>query len=191
VKDEEGHVAQAIDYDDVLERWADWAERYANVFVGGMGAHADASLSPALEEGEPARLRGTYCAANSGTFIFAPDGFVYSCWESVGKECSRVGRYMGEEGLSLDPEMAERWFGRSLARIPACLDCCFALVCGGGCAQYAEYNTGSLYEPYCDEFEVVYPAALAKTVARRFRTGRDATQGTWESGAGKAALGTP
>jgi uncharacterized protein len=190
VKDEEGRVSRAIDYDEVLKRWADWAGRYGNVFVGSLAAHTDALLAPALEEGEPARLRGTYCAANSGAFIFAPDGFVYCCWESVGKECSRVGRYMGKEGLSLDPKLAKHWFERSLARIPECLDCCFALVCGGGCAQYAEYNTGSLYKPYCNEFEVVYPAALAKTVARRFCAERDAMQEDSQSSAAEPVLET-
>jgi uncharacterized protein len=164
VKDKDGHVTQGIDYGDVLERWRDAAGQYANVHISGVGVHAERLLMPGLTDNQPARLKGTYCGANAGTYIFAADGMVYSCWESVGKECSRIGSYMGAGGLSLDPVRTAQWFERSVAKIPECLDCCYALVCGGGCAQYAEYNTGSLYKPYCDEFEVMYPAALARTI---------------------------
>jgi uncharacterized protein len=164
VKDKEGHVTQGISYADVLEHWHAMASSYTNVFLSGIGIHAERLLLPALKMGQPARLKGTYCGANSGTYIFAPDGFIYSCWESVGKECSKIGNYMTASGLVLDKQATDRWFKRSVATIPECLDCCYALVCGGGCAQYAEYNNGTLYKPYCDEFDVVYPTALAKTV---------------------------
>lgn len=164
VKDKAGRVTQGIDYDDVLQRWRDTTSPYSNVYISGIMVHAERLLLPGLTAGQPARLKGTYCGANSGTYIFAADGYIYSCWESVGKECSKIGNYMTPAGLVLDQQATEKWFGRSVARIPECLDCCYALVCGGGCAQYAEYNNGTLYKPYCDEFEVVYPAALAKTV---------------------------
>ena len=73
--------------------------------------------------------------------------------------------------------MTEKWFKRSVAKIPECLDCCYALVCGGGCAQYAEYNHGTLDKPYCDQFEVVFPSALANTVAESRREGADPAPG--------------
>jgi uncharacterized protein len=165
VKDKDGHVTQGIDYEDVLRLWNGATRRHANVHVSGIAVHADRALGPALRSGGPARLKGTYCGANAALYIFAPDGYVYACWESVGKECSRVGTYATGAGLVLDARMAERWFKRSVAKIPECLDCCYALVCGGGCAQYAEYNHGTLDKPYCDQFEVVFPTALANTMA--------------------------
>lgn len=165
VKDKEGHVTQGIDYEDVLRLWNGATARHDNVHVSGIAVHADRALASALKTGGLAQLKGTYCGANSGLYIFAADGYVYSCWESVGKECSRIGHFTTDAGLVLDERMTEKWFKRSVAKIPECLDCCYALVCGGGCAQYAEYNTGTLDKPYCDQFEVVFPTALANTVA--------------------------
>ena len=177
VKDKDGHVTQGIDYEDVLRLWNAATARHANVHVSGVAVHADRALGPVLKSGGPARLKGTYCGANAGLYIFAADGHVYSCWESVGKECSRIGHFTTEAGLVLDERMTEKWFKRSVAKIPECLDCCYALVCGGGCAQYAEYNHGTLDKPYCDQFEVVFPSALANTVAESRREGADPAPG--------------
>ena len=44
-----------------------------------------------------------------------------------------------------------------------------ALVCGGGCAQYAQYNTADLYRPYCDDFETVFRQSLAENVEELLR----------------------
>lgn len=183
VKDKDGHVTQGIDYEDVLRLWNEATRRYRNVHVSGIGVHADRALAPTLETGGPAKLKGTYCGANSGLYIFAADGYVYACWESVGKECSRIGHYATEAGLVLDEKITARWFKRSVAKIPECLDCCYALVCGGGCAQYAEYNTGTLDKPYCDQFEVVYPTALANTMAAHLAA-QARSQGAATGGAG-------
>ena len=187
VKDKDGRVTQGIDYEDVLRLWNGATARHDNVHVSGVAVHADRALAPSLEVGGPARLKGTYCGANAGLYIFAADGHVYSCWESVGKECSRIGHFTTEAGLVLDERMAEKWFKRSVAKIPECLDCAYALVCGGGCAQYAEYNTGSLDKPYCDQFEVVFPAALADTVAGRRDGGNSRSQGA-DASAGAAPV---
>ena len=109
-------------------------------------------------------MKGSYCSANTGNYIFAPDGQIYSCWESIGKDCSRIGNYMDAEGLTLEETAVKRWFSRSVADIPECMECAFALVCGGGCAQYAEYNSGSLYKPYCDDFQKTFRTTLAEQV---------------------------
>jgi uncharacterized protein len=65
----------------------------------------------------------------------------------------------------MDEAVVNRWFTRSVAEIPECLDCPYALVCGGGCAQYAEYNNlGSSAHPYCDNFQQIFRATLAENV---------------------------
>lgn len=156
-----GQVTAGIEAGEIIRKLRTAATPWKNVFVGAPALNARMQVLPSLTEGVPYRLKSTYCAANTGNYIFAPDGHLYACWESVGKECSRVGSYWPE--LSLDEAKVNQWFQRSIARIPECLACPFALVCGGGCAQYAEYNTGSQLKPYCDDFEAVFLAALADT----------------------------
>ena len=159
-----GKVGARIDNGEIMQRLHDSGSRYKNVFIGAPALNARMQLLPSMTEGAAYRLKSTYCAANTGNYIFAPDGHVYACWESVGKDCSRVGSYLTEEGLVFNQEMTEKWFNRSTARIPECLECPFALVCGGGCAQYSEYNTGTLYKPFCDDFERIFRTALTDTV---------------------------
>jgi uncharacterized protein len=169
----QGQVSARLDTGDIMRRLRESAARWKNVFVGAPSLNARTQVLPSLLEGTPYRLKSTYCAANTGNYIFAPDGNIYACWESVGKDCSRIGSYLPE--LNFDEKMCGKWFSRSTARIPECLACPFALVCGGGCAQYAEYNTGEQLKPYCDDFGRVYRAALADTV-EEFIQAQEATE---------------
>ena len=166
VKDRLGKVSANIHYGDIMTRWHNVVSPYRNVFIGGVSVHTQRLLLPTLEQGKPCRLRSTYCGANSGSYIFSPDGCIYTCWESVGKECSRIGSYTLEKGAVFDIEKRDNWFNRSVARITECLDCPYCLFCGGGCSQYAEYNTGSLYKSFCDDFQELYPKALAFAVEK-------------------------
>ena len=160
-----GGVLARIEHGDIDQALASIAGRARNIHTSAPEIHAARSTQPALLHDERFKLKGTYCSANSGNYIFAPDGAVYACWESVGKACSRIGRY-GADGVALDQTMADRWFKRSIASQPGCQTCAYALVCGGGCAQYAEYETGDLYSAYCDDFQRVFRSALARTVGR-------------------------
>lgn len=160
-KNDEGHVAHCISYDNILSLWGNLIAEYNNVYISGVAVHANRLMASMIENSAPLQMKGTYCGANSGLYIFSADGCIYSCWESVGKACSKIGSFSNEKGLILDNKMIEKWFNRSVSTIPECLDCCYALICGGGCAQYSEYNTGQLDKPYCDQFEVVFPAAFS------------------------------
>ena len=90
-----------------------------------------------------------------------------NCKLKICKACSKIGTYTSEKGLSLDEAATKKWFRRSVAEIPECLECEYALVCGGGCAQYAEYGKGTIYKPYCDDFQKAFRVALADEVVRR------------------------
>ena len=135
-----------------------------NVLLNGPSINLRAKMLPALLKGLQIPVQGNYCSANTGQYLFSPDGCMYSCWESVGKEESRVGRYVGETqepSLELTQAKTEEWFGRNVGRIPACSECSMALVCGGGCAQFALYQNGTQRAPYCDSFEYIFRRALA------------------------------
>lgn len=160
-KDAGGSVGARLDNSAIHEQLRAIAARHRNVYTSAPAVHANRALEAMLSSGGRFQSKGTYCAANSGNYIFAPDGHVYACWESLGKPCSRVGQYAGDNGLVLDEAATARWFGRTIAKIPACLECAYALVCGGGCAQFAEYNFGTAFKPYCDDFQHVFGRALA------------------------------
>lgn len=169
----EGGVHARIDHGDIDKALGQIALRAGNIHTSAPEIHAANAARPALEADGRFKLKGTYCSANSGNYIFAPDGRVYACWESVGKACSRIGSY-GRDGLQLDAAMTERWFQRSIAKLPTCQKCPYALVCGGGCAQYAEYDAGDLYAAYCDDFQRTFRSALARTVRRHLENGAPA-----------------
>ncbi len=160
-KNQEGVVITGFEVADLDDRLAELVRPYRNVFTSAPDIHATRAMLGAFTEGSRFSLKGTYCTANSGNYIFAPDGAIYACWESVGKECSRIGSYTGPAGLTLDEKATARWFSRSIESLPACQRCQYALICGGGCAQYAEYKTGTLYSPYCDDFQRAFRSTLA------------------------------
>lgn len=161
-KTKQGDVAVGIDVGDIARQLSAIARRHQNIYTSAPAVHAATALRPAFESGERFALKGSYCAANSGNYIFAADGCVYACWESVGKACSRLGTYSATGELALEQPAVDKWFKRSVATVPGCQRCPYALVCGGGCAQYAEYNHGEPYRPYCDDFQRTFRNALAE-----------------------------
>lgn len=171
-QDAGGRVGAEIEVARLAQHLDRMVSPYRNVFTSAPAVHASRAIEPVFDTGGRYALKGTYCSANSGNYIFAPDGQIYACWESIGKACSKIGSYLTDHGLVLDSEAAKRWFSRSVVDVDGCVECEFALVCGGGCAQYAEYNNRSLYQPYCDDFQRAFRMALADEVARRLTGGR-------------------
>jgi uncharacterized protein len=165
-KDVAGQVCARVDVADLAERLDIIASRYRNVLTSAPAVHVARSLWSIFESGRRYPLKGDYCSANFGNYIFAPDGDIYACWESVGKACSRIGTYRRSDGPQFDDDAVRKWFDRSVATVAGCLDCEFALVCGGGCAQYAEYNTGSSSQRFCDDFQRTFRRTLAEEAAR-------------------------
>ncbi len=100
------------------------------------------------------RLQPSFCGANRAMYLFDPSGDVYACWEAVRTPEGKLGRYVPD--LELDDEAVERWRARTVANIPQCRKCPYALLCGGGCAQRAFWETGDLYEPHCADFPELF-----------------------------------
>jgi uncharacterized protein len=95
-------------------------------------------------------FRTDVCAATGIQFIFDPYGDIYPCWDSVGIEKHRIGRYIPE--LSLN-ENYEKWSNRTVAVIDECLNCPYLFLCKGGCPYYAMRENGSLNTPFCQNFQ--------------------------------------
>jgi uncharacterized protein len=189
-KTKDGKVSVGIDNSRIVHEISDFIRPFSNVYSSAPAVHAAMALRPAFEEGARFALKGTYCSANHGNYIFAADGHMYACWESVGKACSRIGSYDAVRGPVIDPAAAEKWFKRSIATIPGCQKCAYALVCGGGCAQYAEYDHGNPYRPYCDDFQKVFRTALADHSEYYLKQIRDMGDISEEASTGTSTLST-
>jgi uncharacterized protein len=166
-KDGADKVCVDLEVADISRQLDSMVGHYNNVFTSAPALHIAQAITPVFETGDRFALHGAYCGANFGHYIFAPDENIYVCWESIGKESCRIGSYQADRGLLLEQSAIQKWFNRCVADVDGCLDCEFALVCGGGCAQYAEYNDASLNRPYCNDFHRTFAFALADEVARR------------------------
>ena len=139
------------------------ADRYPLLQIGCSHSSSSDTILSSLFLKQPPSLQSCYCSACCGLYIFLPDGTISSCWDSLGEKCSYIGCY-SEEGLFLYINKTNYRFNRSVANIPACLDCKYCFVCAGGCAQFAEYNYHDIYKPYCGDFPETYPYVLAEAV---------------------------
>ena len=162
-RDGNGSLVPILDINNARRELATIVEPYPSVAIGYPQSHFVFEGFYALISGNTYRLRGAHCTASSGGFVFLPDGTISACWESLGEECSYIGRYSAD-GLSLDTDKVKQWFGRSADKIDGCLDCKYCLLCAGGCAQQAKSKTGDPYQPYCEDFKETYPWVLAEAV---------------------------
>lgn len=160
-------VSTDIALNEMDQRLRHIAKQHRNLLLNAPSINMRAKWMPALLNGLQVPVQGNYCTANTGQYVFAPDGHIYSCWESVGKADSRIGTYFsdGKADLRLDEMKTAQWFTRHVGLIPECTACPMALVCGGGCAQFALYSTGTQLAPYCDNFDAMFRSGLRDTAA--------------------------
>lgn len=131
-----------------------------NVSLDCFNAGVAGRIVSAIRKREEFRFSGSYCAANAGMYIFAPDGGLYKCWEDIGAARSLVGSYR-ERPVVLNGR-DDQWKGRQLEGMAKCQSCRFALICSGGCAQHAHQQIGSMNDKYCDNFDKRYAVSVAK-----------------------------
>lgn len=72
------------------------------------------------------------CTGQSGTHLFAPEGGIYTCLETVGKKDHSIGYFNGPEIEWTDAR--SKWFGKHVGNSDNCRGCKYALFCGGNCA---------------------------------------------------------
>lgn len=85
--------------------------------------------------------RTYHCMHNRpNAFILDPSGELYGCTVEAGREQYLLGTVTGD-GVKFNDTL-KRHLRRNVGSIEKCLDCPFALLCGGGCA----YNARQLYE---------------------------------------------
>jgi len=92
------------------------------------------------------------------SYIVDPYGDLYGCLEEAGNEDVRIGHINSNSVLFSD--MKDLYGKRNLCNIDRCLDCPFALLCGGGCAYHARRLRNSVLEPDCYDLQ----ASLSEAV---------------------------
>lgn len=166
LKNNNGEVTTAYDILSMGETLKQITDMYSNITIGCSEYNHESNLITSLYKNIPFMLKSDFCAATHGMYIFLPNGNIHSCWESIGDDGSLIGNYKSNESICIDQEKHSCWFGRSVAKILECTSCQYCLICGGGCPQYALYNTGSLYKPFCNNFQATYPTVLANAVEK-------------------------
>jgi uncharacterized protein len=132
-----------------------------------------------FKDGKTPVLKPYYCGSNFGSYIFGPDEYIYTCWDEVGLEEGRVGKYLPE--LSWNYERLNEWQERNITKIPKCLDCSYAFICGGGCTHQAKRAYGSVLSPYCFQFPETFQYLVPILYDQRIKKLRESKQNTDEN----------
>ena len=139
-------------YDDILEL-RNLAKEYG-IMLSNSTTKIMELFESKLGKGLPLPLKPSYCSANTGMYIFAPDNKLYSCWEAVGDDIAHIGTYYPE--FKINEKTLDKWQSRVANRIDECHQCEYIMFCGGGCTINAYRKNGKFLTPYCDSFQTKF-----------------------------------
>lgn len=126
---------------------------------GSIRARAESVLR---ESADPFKVfTPKHCTAQSTTYIFDPDGDVFSCFDEPGHPDRRIGR-LGDDGALVFEPVEEEWRGRSVRNTAKCIRCRYAMFCGGGCAQGSMREGRGLHGSHCDALPRFFRRAAAE-----------------------------
>ena len=131
-------------------------------------------FSNVFRTGKPIPLKPSFCGANKGMYILDPLGDIYTCWDMVGQVNNRVGKYF--PNLVFDSRNLNGWLQRTVATVPGCTNCKYALFCGGGCAARAFRRKGSLKAPHCDGYPALFRRHLSDEYSSYVKTNLSLTE---------------
>ena len=109
-------------------------------------------LFSAFKHKKPVMLQSSHCGANTGIYIFDPEGNIYCCLEAVGIKKHIIGHYDADHVDWTSNYKA--WKERYIGILPVCAQCRYALICGGGCTVKVALNDYT--HPYCDHFPEIF-----------------------------------
>lgn len=98
------------------------------------------------------------CSSQYGSYIFDPNGDIYTCLETVGKEEHIIGHYI--KGKIEWTDAKKHWFERNISNISHCKQCKYALLCGGGCPAHIPYTQNGFGTSTCNNFQAVFPTSI-------------------------------
>lgn len=110
----------------------------------------------------PSSIKTNYCSAHDRMYLFDAQGDIYACWEKTGDKNIRIGTVDKYAGLMFFNKQEANWRSRSVVSNSVCIQCRYAMHCGGGCAVYASEKTGTLHSNFCDGYGKRYRASVAE-----------------------------
>lgn len=112
-----------------------------------------------LNGAENAAPRYFNCESNLiELYIFCPDGYIYTCPESIGNTDTAIGAYFPE--FKFFEDKTRMWTDRSIMILEECKECKFAPICGGGCPYSSILLYGDNLHPACENFQKVLDTFL-------------------------------
>ncbi|MCK5567589.1 MAG: SPASM domain-containing protein, partial [Actinomycetia bacterium] len=90
-------------------------------------------------------------------YIFCPDGYIYTCPESIGNKDISIGKFF--PSLELSRSGMSMWRDRDIMNMEKCVECKFAPICGGGCPMSSMIISGG-EEPVCERYQEVLDTYL-------------------------------
>jgi uncharacterized protein len=138
------------------------------VYISAYDSYVSTIFQFLLRNGKIPLLRSWWCSAHVGLYIFDAHGDIFTCWDEVGHENKKVGTY-GPGKLEFN-ERLDMWLGRTIASVPQCSECSFALLCGGGCAFLAEEKTGTYFASHCNQIQKMFVDAVPKAYQQYLET---------------------
>lgn len=112
-----------------------------------------------LESGQFALYKPFFCGANSGLITIDPERNIYPCWEVIGEEKDKIGHI--SNGKIEFNENLNYWRERNVSTMEECIDCPYALFCGGNCASQARIHGGDIYSSNCENFKEIFHNVFA------------------------------
>lgn len=112
-----------------------------------------------------------FCEAHVGLQLYDPEGYIYPCFDLVGREETRIGRYW--PNLEMNETALSRWHARDVFSLKRCTGCKYLLLCGGGCACQSQLATGDIAQSICWDFR----GFLEEYIPIYFQRGPDAAHG--------------
>lgn len=111
------------------------------------------------------------CGAHTGMWFFDPFHNIYTCAEQVGKAHLAVGTFAGGTP-AIGNNSIQKWHARHVGSVEACSKCAYAFFCGGGCANAALTETGTLFAPRCFGIQKAFEMAATEFVQEAFKSGQ-------------------
>lgn len=86
-------------------------------------------------------------------YILCPDGYIYTCPESIGITNNAIGKFY--PNLIFFEDQIKMWKERNITNLKECRECKFSPICGGGCPYSSILIYKDNLHPVCENFQEV------------------------------------
>ncbi len=148
---------------EVLRKVIELSEKYPEMGVFDWRFHGLDQIEAVLQ-GEIFSPMFRFCSATKNQYVFDSLGKIYACWWGVGRQEFEIGEFAPR--LYWYQDNLEKWRHRDVFTIPRCLQCKFALMCGGGCSEKAIQEEGGIGQPRCSSFQEIISRGVPFLIKR-------------------------